>query len=93
MQLHDGREQLPLLVCRGELSIPSKIVVGTPSKGLIPRPLLLESDQVHVWLTWLCELCRGSEADCLEVLSLAEKAKWRRFIVEDARLQYLVSRA
>ena len=94
MQPHDGEKRHQLLVRRGDFSISSKSVVDTHvPKGLAARPLILESGQIHVWLTCLCEICRGSEADCLEVLSLAERARWRRFIAEDARLQYLVSRA
>jgi 4'-phosphopantetheinyl transferase len=53
----------------------------------------LRVGQVDVWLTCLCDRCRDPEADTLRLLSEAERAKWSRFVAEDARLQYLVSRA
>src|SRR4051812_8804981 len=53
----------------------------------------LGAGQVDVWLTCLCSACRDPEADTLRLLSEAERAKWSRFVAEDARLQYLLSRA
>jgi len=62
--------------------------------GLTSLPSLeLEAGQVDVWLTCLCNVCRDQEAETLQLLSEAERSKWRRFVAEDARLQYLVSRA
>jgi 4'-phosphopantetheinyl transferase len=64
------------------------------SKGLAGQPTLASgSGRVDVWLTCLCEMCRDRESDCLQFLSKVERAKWNRFVAEDARLQYLVSRA
>jgi 4'-phosphopantetheinyl transferase len=49
--------------------------------------------QVDIWLTCLCSNCRDPEADALQLLSAAERMKHRRFLAEDARVQYLFSRA
>src|SRR4051794_11353112 len=53
----------------------------------------LRAGQVDVWLACLCSACRDPEADTLRLLGEAERVKWSRFVAEDARLQYLVSRA
>jgi 4'-phosphopantetheinyl transferase len=62
--------------------------------GLIAQSRLsLEAGQVDVWLTCLCSCCRDPDADILELLSAVERTKHRRFIAEDAQVQYLFSRA
>jgi 4'-phosphopantetheinyl transferase len=49
--------------------------------------------QVDVWLTSLVGICANLERAYLELLSGPERAKWQRFVAQDARLQYLASRA
>jgi 4'-phosphopantetheinyl transferase len=61
---------------------------------LIPRSCLkLEAGQIDIWLTCLCNSCREDESVYLRLLTADERSKWRRYVVQDARLQYLVSRA
>jgi 4'-phosphopantetheinyl transferase len=48
---------------------------------------------VDVWLTSLHLICANLERAYLDLLSEAERAKWQRFVPQDARLQYLASRA
>src|ERR1700730_8802028 len=62
--------------------------------GLMARSgLALAVGQVDIWLTCLCSHCRVPEADILQLLSAGERIKHRRFLTEDARVQYLFSRA
>jgi 4'-phosphopantetheinyl transferase len=49
--------------------------------------------QIDVWLTSLHGVGGELERAYLQLLSEPERAKWQRFVAEDARLQYLVSRA
>lgn len=75
-------------------SVVAEAVAGHIDIDLASQPTPASGDgRVDVWLTCLCERCRDPEPDCLQLLSKAERAKWNRFVVEDARLQYLVSRA
>jgi 4'-phosphopantetheinyl transferase len=55
--------------------------------------LRLETGRIDVWLTSLRDV--GGELQCayLQLLSEAERARYRRFIAPDAGIQYLVSRA
>jgi 4'-phosphopantetheinyl transferase len=55
--------------------------------------LRLAIGQVDIWLTSLRGVSRGLERSYLQLLSEAERAKWQRFVAQDAQLQYLVSRA
>jgi 4'-phosphopantetheinyl transferase len=55
--------------------------------------LQLRAGQVDVWLTSLSGVSSREQCACLELLSEPERAQWHRFVVEDARLQYLVTRA
>ena len=75
-------------------SVVAEAVAGHIDIDLASQPTPASGDgRVDVWLTCLCERCRDPESDCLQLLSKAERAKWNRFVVENARLQYLVSRA
>ena len=57
----------------------------------VNKRLQLQAGQVDVWLT---SLVGFSDQDaCLQLLSEPERDQWSRFRVEDARLQYLVTRA
>lgn len=49
--------------------------------------------QIDVWLTSLHGVCGDLELAYLQLLSEAERMRWQRFVAENARLQYLVSRA
>jgi 4'-phosphopantetheinyl transferase len=61
--------------------------------GLISEGSLgLGLGQVDVWLTSLHGIRSDMEFAYLQLLSEPERAKWRRFVVRDAKLQYLVSR-
>ena len=61
---------------------------------MTPLPSLeLQAGQIDVWLTCLCSACRDPEFESVRHLSEAEQSQWRRFVAEDARLQFLVSRA
>jgi 4'-phosphopantetheinyl transferase len=62
--------------------------MGLTSKG----SLRLGAGQVDVWLTSLHGISSDTELAYLQLLSEPERAKWRRFLVQDAKLQYLVSR-
>jgi 4'-phosphopantetheinyl transferase len=53
----------------------------------------LAAGQVDVWLTSLRDVCSELERGYLQLLSEPERAKWQRFVADNARLQYLVSRA
>jgi 4'-phosphopantetheinyl transferase len=55
--------------------------------------LQLRAGQVDVWLTSLSGVSNREQCACLQLLSEPERAQWHRFVVEDARLQYLVTRA
>lgn len=55
--------------------------------------LRLEMGQVDVWLTSLRDVPADRELAWLQLLSETERTRWRRFVVQDAKLQYLVSRA
>jgi 4'-phosphopantetheinyl transferase len=55
--------------------------------------LQLRTGQVDVWLTSLSEFTGSEHCACLQLLSEPERAQWQRFVAEDARLQYLVTRA
>lgn len=55
--------------------------------------LQLRAGQVDVWLTSLRDFGPAQESACHELLSEEERAKWQRFLVPHARLQYLVTRA
>jgi 4'-phosphopantetheinyl transferase len=55
--------------------------------------LRLEVGQTDVWLTSLCSVGGDLQLAYLGLLSEPERAKWRRFVAQDAQLQYLVSRA
>jgi 4'-phosphopantetheinyl transferase len=65
------------------------VEIGLTSKA----SLRLGVGQVDVWLTSLHGVCSELQRACLQLLSEPERAKWQRFVAEDARLQYLVSRA
>lgn len=53
----------------------------------------LRDGKVDVWLTSLSAVSYGQQLACLNFLSVAERAKWQRFVAKDAQLQYLVTRA
>lgn len=55
--------------------------------------LQLQAGQVDVWLTSFSGVSSSEQRACLRLLSEPERARWHRFLVEDARLQYLVTRA
>jgi 4'-phosphopantetheinyl transferase len=57
------------------------------------KSLQLRAGQVDVWLTSLSDVSRAEASAYLQLLSEPELAQWQRFVVEDARLQYLVTRA
>jgi 4'-phosphopantetheinyl transferase len=59
----------------------------------ITKSLQLRAGQVDVWLTSLSDVSTAEAQAYLQLLSEPEIAQWRRFVVEDARLQYLVTRA
>jgi 4'-phosphopantetheinyl transferase len=61
--------------------------------SIIRKSLQLRAGQVDVWLTSLSGVSGSEQCACLQLLSEPELARWRRFLVEDARLQYLVTRA
>jgi 4'-phosphopantetheinyl transferase len=62
--------------------------------GLTSRGgLRLGVGQIDVWLTSLRDVRRDQLPDYLQLLSEPERARWQRFLVPDAQLQYLVSRA
>lgn len=55
--------------------------------------LRLGIGQVDVWLTSLRDIGIDLELAYLQLLSRPERAKWQRFVAQNARLQYLASRA
>jgi len=55
--------------------------------------LQLQAGQVDVWLVSLSNVNSSELFACLELLSEPELAQWQRFLVKDARLQYLITRA
>jgi len=57
------------------------------------KSLQLRAGQVDVWLTSLSDVSTAEAQAYLQLLSEPEIAQWQRFVVEDARLQYLVTRA
>ena len=57
------------------------------------RPLQLPPGQVDVWLASTSDISSSELFACLQLLSEPEQAQWQRFVVKDARLQYLVTRA
>jgi 4'-phosphopantetheinyl transferase len=57
------------------------------------KSLRLRPGQVDVWLISLSGVGNDQRLACLQFLSEPERAKWQRFVVQDARVQYLVSRA
>lgn len=59
----------------------------------IKKSLQLQAGQVDVWLTSLLGVSSSEQSACLQLLSGPERVQWSRFRVEDARLQYLVTRA
>jgi 4'-phosphopantetheinyl transferase len=63
--------------------------MGLTNKG----SLQLGVGQVDIWLTSLYGVSGYLERRYLQLLSEPERAKWQRFVAQDARLQYLVSRA
>jgi 4'-phosphopantetheinyl transferase len=63
--------------------------MGLTDKG----SLRLGMGQVDVWLTSLRDVRPDREFAYLELLSELERARWQRFVAQDARLQYVVSRA
>jgi len=65
------------------------MVMGLTSTG----SLQLRAGQVDVWLVSLSDVNSSELFACLQLLSEPEQAQWQRFKVEDARLQYLVTRA
>jgi 4'-phosphopantetheinyl transferase len=65
------------------------VEIGLTSKAF----LRLGVGQVDVWLASLHGVCSDLEGAYLQLLSEPERAKWQRLVAENARLQYLVSRA
>ena len=55
--------------------------------------LQLRSGQVDVWLSSLSDVSSSAVSACLQHLSKPEQARLERFVVQDAQLQYLVTRA
>ena len=55
--------------------------------------LQLQAGQVDIWLVSLSGVNSSHLLAFLQLLSEPEQAKWQRFAVPDARLQYLVTRA
>jgi 4'-phosphopantetheinyl transferase len=55
--------------------------------------LRLEDGQIDVWLTSLDGVSSELKFSYLQFLSESERARWEQFAADDARLQYLVSRA
>jgi 4'-phosphopantetheinyl transferase len=55
--------------------------------------LQLQAGQVDIWLASLSDLSSSELIACRQLLSEPEHAQWQRFVVEDARHQYLVTRA
>jgi 4'-phosphopantetheinyl transferase len=55
--------------------------------------LQLQPGHVDVWLASLSNVGSSETSAYLQLLSEPEQAQWRRFLVNDARLQYLVTRA
>jgi 4'-phosphopantetheinyl transferase len=56
-------------------------------------PLPLAPGQVDIWLTSLASVGDELQLAYQPLLSAAEHERWRRFLVEGARLQHLVARA
>jgi 4'-phosphopantetheinyl transferase len=56
-------------------------------------PLPLAPGQVDIWLTSLASIGDEQRLAYQRLLSAAERERWRRFLVEGARLQHLVARA
>ena len=54
--------------------------------------LELKTGQVDVWLTSLSGLGDSQQLAYLGILPGSERAKWQRFAVQGARLQYLLTR-
>jgi 4'-phosphopantetheinyl transferase len=55
--------------------------------------LKLQAGEVDVWLTSTSSAASVAQASYLELLSSTERTRWHRFASNDARLQYLVTRA
>ena len=55
--------------------------------------LRLDEGQVDIWLTPLDDIGQGALQGYRQLLSEDEHAKWRRFVVPEPRLQFLVARA
>ena len=55
--------------------------------------LRLGAGQVDVWLTSLSDVGSSQQFAYMQLLSEPERAKWQRFVAQDAQLQYLVTRA
>jgi 4'-phosphopantetheinyl transferase len=53
----------------------------------------LRAGEVDVWLTSLKDIGPAQQFACQQLLSEPERARWQRFLVPHARLQYLVTRA
>jgi 4'-phosphopantetheinyl transferase len=53
----------------------------------------LQVGQVDVWLVSLSNVSSSEAFAFLQLLSEPEQARWQRFKVKDARLQYLITRA
>ncbi|MFD1747350.1 4'-phosphopantetheinyl transferase family protein [Rhizobium helianthi] len=51
------------------------------------------SNEVHIWLTSLPELDEAQKNSCFQVLNDEERDRLSKFLVEPARLQFLVARA
>jgi len=55
--------------------------------------LHLESGEVEVWLTAMAAVSEALRSRYEQLLSAPEQIRWRRFLVEGARDQYLIARA
>lgn len=55
--------------------------------------LRLDAGQVDVWLTSLAQIGDDLQTAYQRLLSAEERGRWQRFLVDGARLQYLVARA
>jgi len=74
--------------------VASGFVAPTDTHALNPKPPLpLAPGQVDVWLTALAGIGDERQLAYRRLLDAPERERWQRFLVEGARLQYLVGRA
>jgi 4'-phosphopantetheinyl transferase len=73
--------------------LTTRVRFPSPAPSRSAEPLRLVAGQVDVWLTSLAAIGCDLQASYQQLLNAAERARWQRFLVDGARLQYLVARA